>query len=93
MGRQLYAQYNACVSQCYQPVTRTYDTPVQAGSDGTVPAFSALAQVTPWEVPTADQYRVEGCNHMEMRGHPNMFVQMRLVFERRAGDPHRIDRR
>ena len=93
LGRQLYAQYNACVSQCYQPVTRTYDTPVQAGSDGTVPAFSALAQVTPWEVPTADQYRVEGCNHMEMRGHPNMFVQMRLVFERTAGDPHRIDRR
>jgi hypothetical protein len=78
-------RYNQCLSSCNNRlVTREIRIPIQQGSDGTVAAYSALAQDTPWEVPATEQYQVEGCNHMEMRGHPNMTVQLERVFDRRT---------
>ena len=77
----LYQQFQDCV-----------EIPIQRGSDGTVPAYSALAQETNWQTGPSDWYRVEGCNHMEMRGHPNMTTQLNLVFNRPQGDPFHIPR-
>ena len=64
------------------PVTLPVWIPTQTGSDGLVAVYSQLAEGTPWAVDAGRTYQAVNVNHMEMRGHPNMAVELDNCFNR-----------
>jgi hypothetical protein len=72
----------ACQNSCFQTVSYSYTFAVQSGSDGLVAGYSQRSDASQWQVAEGDRYQADEVNHIEMRGHVNMSVQLRRVFDR-----------
>jgi hypothetical protein len=71
-----------CRAACWQPINYTYRYAVQGGSDGLVAAASQRGEYTQCALSPNDLYEATGVNHLEMRGHKNMAIQFRRIFDK-----------